>query len=223
MRIVIIEDNEAVANGIAYVLRDEGHAVDLIFDGAEAVQFLRDDNADIVILDVKLPSLNGIEVLRDMRKRGDMRPVLMLTAQSSLSDKVDGLDAGADDYLAKPFEMSELRARLRALLRRGGAARVQTLVLGDLRFDPTARQIIGPQGPLELPRREVAMFEALLMAQTRTVSKQILLDKVYGTGADVDEQVVEVYISRLRGRLKPFKIEIKMQRGLGYCMQASTP
>uniref|UniRef100_UPI00404875C1 response regulator transcription factor n=1 Tax=Yoonia sp. TaxID=2212373 RepID=UPI00404875C1 len=223
MRIVIIEDNEAVANGIAYVLRDEGHAVDLIFDGAEAVQFLRDDNADIVILDVKLPGLNGIEVLRDMRKRGDMRPVLMLTAQSSLSDKVDGLDAGADDYLAKPFEMSELRARLRALLRRGGAARVQTLVLGDLRFDPTARQIIGPQGPLELPRREVAMFEALLMAQTRTVSKQILLDKVYGTGADVDEQVVEVYISRLRGRLKPFKIEIKMQRGLGYCMQASTP
>uniref|UniRef100_UPI004047A97F response regulator transcription factor n=1 Tax=Yoonia sp. TaxID=2212373 RepID=UPI004047A97F len=223
LRIVIIEDNEAVANGIAYVLRDEGHAVDLIFDGAEAVQFLRDDNADIVILDVKLPGLNGIEVLRDMRKRGDMRPVLMLTAQSSLSDKVDGLDAGADDYLAKPFEMSELRARLRALLRRGGAARVQTLVLGDLRFDPTARQIIGPQGPLELPRREVAMFEALLMAQTRTVSKQILLDKVYGTGADVDEQVVEVYISRLRGRLKPFKIEIKMQRGLGYCMQASTP
>lgn len=223
MRIVIVEDNEAVANGIAYVLRDEGHAVDLIFDGCEAAQFLCDDNADIVILDVNLPGQSGMDVLRDMRKRGDMRPVLMLTAQSALGDKVEGLDAGADDYLAKPFEMSELRARLRALLRRGASATVQTLALGDLRFDTTARQVIGPQGPLELRRREVAMFEALLMAQTRTVSKQFLLDKVYGTGADVDEQVVEVYISRLRGRLKPFDIEIKMQRGLGYCMQASTP
>lgn len=223
MHIVIVEDNEAVANGIAYVLRDEGHAVDLIFDGFEAAQFLRDDNADIVILDVNLPGQSGMNVLRDMRKRGDTRPVLMLTAQSSLGDKVEGLDAGADDYLAKPFEMSELRARLRALLRRRTAAPAQTLALGDLRFDPTARQIIGPQGPLELPRREVAMFEALLKAQTRTVSKQILLDKVYGTGADVDEQVVEVYISRLRRRLKPFNIEINMQRGLGYSMQATTP
>ena len=92
-----------------------------------------------------------------------------------------------------------------------------------LPIDPTARQVIAPGGPLELPRREIAVFEALLMAQNRTVSKQVLLDKVYGTGADVDEQVVEVYISRLRGRLKPFNIEIKMQRGLGYYMQASAP
>ena len=223
MRIVIVEDNASVANGIAYVLRDEGHAVDLIFDGTEAAEFLRNDTADIVILDYNLPGLNGIEVLRDMRKRGDMRPVLMLTAQSSLSDKVTGLDAGADDYLAKPFEMSELRARLRALLRRGGDAPIKTLALGELQFDPAARQVIGPQGPLELPRREIAMFEALLMAQNRTVSKQALLDKVYGTGADVDEQVVEVYVSRLRRRLRPFNIEIKMQRGLGYSMQISAP
>ena len=223
MHIVIVEDNAAVANGIAYVLRDEGHAVDLIFDGSEAAEFLRDESADIVVLDVNLPGMSGIEVLRDMRKRGDMRPVLLLTAQSSLGDKVNGLDAGADDYLAKPFEMSELRARLRALLRRGGDAPIRTLALGDLRFDPAARQVISPDGPLELPRREIAMFEALLMAQNRTVSKQALLDKVYGTGADVDEQVVEVYVSRLRRRLRPFNIEIKMQRGLGYSMQISAP
>lgn len=219
MRIVIVEDNEAVANGIAFVLRDEGHAVDLIFDGSEAEQFLRNDAADVVILDVNLPGLSGIELLKAIRKRGDQRPVLMLTAQSSLSDKVEGLDAGADDYLAKPFEMSELRARLRALLRRGGAAPIMTLSIGDIEFDTTARQVIGPNGPLDLPRREIALFEALLMAQNRTVSKQTLLDKVYGTGADVDDQVVEVYISRLRRRLKPFGIEIKMQRGLGYSMQ----
>jgi two-component system OmpR family response regulator len=221
LRIVIVEDNEAVANGIAYVLRDEGHAVDLIFDGTEAAQFLRGDDADIVILDVNLPGLSGIDVLRDMRRRGDTRPVLMLTAQSSLEDKVDGLDAGADDYLAKPFEMSELRARLRALLRRGRTAPSEVLALGDIRFEPTARQVIAPNGPLEMPRREIAVFEALLMAQNRTVSKQVLLDKVYGTGAAVDEQVVEVYISRLRGRLKPFNVEIKMQRGIGYYMQAN--
>lgn len=218
MRIVVVEDNSSVANGIAYVLRDAGHAVDLIFDGAQADQFLRDDGADVIVLDINLPGLSGVEVLRGMRARGDLRPVLMLTARATLEDKLSGFNAGADDYLEKPFEMAELTARLRALMRRAGTRPVQPQAVGALRYDVTARQITGPDGPFDLPRRELAIFEALLMAQSRMMSKQALLDKIYGTGAAVDEQVVEVYVSRLRKRLRPFDIEIKVQRGLGYAM-----
>jgi two-component system, OmpR family, response regulator len=219
LRIVIVEDNKSVANGIAYVLRDEGHAVDLIFDGTEADQFLRGDGADVIVLDVNLPGLSGIDVLKGLRARGDQRPVLMLTARTTLDDKILGLDAGADDYLAKPFDMAELIARLRALMRRVGSAPANLHSIGPLSFDLTARQVLTSDGPLELPRREIAIFEALLMAQSRMLSKQALLDKVYGTGAEVEEQVVEVYISRLRKRLRPFGVEIKVQRGLGYKMQ----
>ncbi|MBU2936447.1 MULTISPECIES: response regulator transcription factor [Pacificibacter] len=218
MRIVIVEDNKSVANGIAYVLRDAGHAVDLIFDGAAADEFLRDDGADVIILDFNLPQLSGIEVLKGLRARGDQRPVLMLTARTTLEDKLAGLNSGADDYLAKPFEMAELTARLQVLMRRAVAKPVPTHSVGPLTFDLAARQVVSTDGPLELPRREVAIFEALMLAQTRTLSKQALLDKIYGTGAEVDEQVVEVYVSRLRKRLKPFAIEIKVQRGLGYSM-----
>jgi len=220
MRIVVVEDNRNVAKGIAYVLRDAGHAVDLIHDGDEADMFLRDDGADILILDIDLPGRDGFSVLRGLRQRGDMRPVLMLTAKSDMSDKIAGLDAGADDYIAKPFEMAELAARIRALSRRAQTADLREVRIGNLAFDAVARQVFGPRGTLDLPRREVAVFEALLAAQGRTVSKQVLLDSVYGTGTAVDEQVVEVYVSRLRKRIQEFGVEIRVQRGLGYIMQA---
>ena len=187
MRIVIVEDNIAVAKGIAYRLQDEGHAVDLIHDGAEADVFLRDDGADLVILDIKLPGMAGLDVLAGMRQRGERRPVLVLTAHAELSDKVAGLDAGADDYLAKPFEFEELRARIRALSRRG-------------------------------PVADRSLFQTLLNAQGRYVSKQALLDSLYGTGSDVEEAVVEVYVSRLRKRLRGFNVEILVRRGIGYSM-----
>lgn len=219
MRIVIVEDNINVAKGIAYVLRDAGHAVDLIHDGEEADGFLQGDGADLIILDIDLPSRDGVSVLRALRQRGDMRPVLMLTAKSDLSDKIAGLDAGADDYLAKPFEMDELAARIRALTRRSQVATMREDRIGNLTFDSVARQVFGPNGALDLPRREVAVFEALLVAQGRTVSKQVLLDRVYGTGTEVEEQVVEVYVSRLRKRIQKYGVEIKVQRGLGYMMQ----
>ncbi len=164
MHIIIVEDNKGVANRIAYVLRDKGHAVDLIFDESEANQFLKCDGADVFVLDVDLPGLSGIEILKKMRLRGDLRPVLMLTARTTPEDKVIGLDAGADDYLAKPFDMSELIARLRALMRRAGAPTTKPHAIGPLKFDPMARQLHGPDGSLNLPRREIAIFEALLLA-----------------------------------------------------------
>lgn len=221
MRIVIVEDNHSVAKGIAYILRDSGHAVDLLHDGEEADEFLKSDGGDIIVLDVNLPRLSGIKVMRNLRARGDTRPVLMLTARSSTDERITGLDAGADDYLIKPFEMAELEARLRALARRRNIPVVQRMSVGQLSYDPQTRQVIGPTGPLELPRRELSVFEAMVLLLGRTISKSQLLDSVYGTGADVDEQVVEVYVSRLRKRIKPYDVEIKMQRGLGYVMGAA--
>lgn len=221
MRIVIVEDNISVAKGIRYYLQDAGHAVDLIHDGAEASAFLQDDAADIVVLDLNLPSESGLSVLRKMRARRDPRPVLLLTAQSETEDKITGLDAGADDYLCKPFEMEEFGARIRALSRRVPDNPVSTGTIGAITFDRTARMITGPDGPLDIPRREVALFERLMMADGRIVSKQLLLDSLYGTGADVDEPVVEVYVSRLRKRLQPYGVVITVKRGLGYMMQAA--
>lgn len=221
MQIVVVEDNISVAKGIRYYLQDAGHAVDLIHDGAEAAEFLQDDSADLVVLDINLPNESGLEVLRSMRARQDLRPVLLLTAQSETKDKIVGLDAGADDYLSKPFEMEEFGARIRALSRRVTDTPRAMDAIGSVEFDRSARMISGPKGPLDIPRREVALFERLLMAQGRIVSKQLLLDNLYGTGADVDEPVVEVYVSRLRKRLQPFGVEIKVKRGLGYLMQAA--
>lgn len=218
MRIVIVEDNVAVAKGIAYRLQDDGHAVDLLHDGAEALAFLRGDGADLVVLDVNLPGMNGLDLVRAMRDGGDLRPVLMLTAQSELTDKVAGLDAGADDYLSKPFEMDELSARIRALSRRLPALDPMVHQIGALRFDVAARALFGPDGDLAVPRREVALFESLLNAQGRFLSKQVLLDSMYGTGSDVEEAVVEVYVSRLRKRIRGLGVEITVRRGIGYAM-----
>jgi len=221
MRIVVVEDNLAVAKGISYNLQDAGHAVDLIHDGDEADVFLRGDGADMVVLDINLPGKDGLGVLRAMRERGDLRPVLMLTARSDLDDRIAGLDAGADDYLSKPFEMQEFSARIRALSRRVPDKPKTLRRIGPLRFDPSARMIEGPDGPLDIPRREIAVFERLLLAEGRLVSKQVLLDSLYGTGAAVDEPVVEVYVSRLRKRLSPHGVQITVKRGLGYMMQVA--
>jgi len=220
LRIVVVEDNISVAKGICYHLQDAGHAVDMLHDGAEADMFLRDDGADMIVLDVNLPGKDGLSILRDLRERGDQRPVLMLTAQAETTDKVAGLDAGADDYLIKPFEMVEFSARIRALSRRVTNQTTAQRAIGPLLFDLTARMVAGPDGPLNIPRREIAVFERLLMAEGRLVNKQALLDSLYGTGADVDEPVVEVYISRLRKRLLLHGVSITVKRGMGYQMQA---
>lgn len=219
MRIVIVEDNESVAKGIAYVLRDAGHAVDLIHDGAQADAHLQNDGADLLILDVNLPGMDGLDILKNLRRRRDKRPVLLLTARGGTGERIAGLDAGADDYLVKPFEMAELEARVRALARRRDIPVVEPMRVGPLEFDPQNRQVTAGPDVLDLPRRELSVLEAMVLSQGRVVSKSQLLDAVYGVGSDVEEQVVEVYVSRLRKRLKPHGVEIKMQRGLGYQLQ----
>lgn len=215
-----MEDNVSLAKGITYRLEDAGHAVDMLHDGAAAQEYLTHDQADLVILDINLPGMDGLTLLAQMRARGDTRPVILLTARAETQDRVTGLDAGADDYLIKPFEMAELEARVRALLRRRAIPQQQLRAFGALQFDPAARQLFEGEIEIDLPRREMSVFECLFAAEGRTVSKNTVLDHVYGTGADVEETVVEVYVSRLRSRLKPHGITIRMRRGLGYQMSA---
>ncbi|MGX9355143.1 response regulator transcription factor [Roseobacteraceae bacterium S113] len=223
MRITLVEDNVSLARGIAYRLEDSGHAVDLLHDGEAADSFLKDDASDLIILDINLPGRDGLGLLKDLRARGDMRPVILLTARAETEDRVLGLDAGADDYLIKPFEMAELEARVRALSRRRSTPQRQLITIGRLEFDPAARQLLHLGNAIDVPRRELAVFECLFSSDGRLVSKAALLDYAYGVGADVEEKVIEVYISRLRSRLKEFGLTIKTQRGLGYQLRVEEP
>ncbi len=221
MRIILIEDNQSLARGITYRLQDLGHAVDVISDGLAGDEFLAGDRGDMVILDINLPRRDGLSLLRAMRARGDGRPVLLLTARAETHDRVEGLDAGADDYLVKPFAMAELEARVRALARRRAHDHRPTLHLGSLSLELAGREVSVAGDPLTLPRREVSVLEALLLAEGRTVSKADLLEHVYGTGADVDDSAIEVHVSRLRKRLKPHGLSIVVRRGMGYALSAA--
>ena len=223
MRIVLIEDNASLAQGISYRLQDAGHAVDMLDDGRHASDYLRTDEADLVILDINLPGRDGITILKEMRQRGDERPVLLLTARSDTIDRVKGLDAGADDYLVKPFEMVELEARIRAMSRRKPQPFRKTVSLGLLVLDLDAREAEVGGRPETIPRREISILEALMQAGGRTVPKLQLLEHTYGTGSDIEEVALEAHISRLRKRLKPHGISIKVKRGLGYTIQLNAP
>lgn len=220
MRIVLVEDHDGIARGIAYRMQDLGHSVDIIVDGLAADQHLRTGGGDLVILDINLPGMDGLAILRAMRQRGDERPVLVLTARAETHDRVRGLDAGGDDYLVKPFEMDELEARVRALARRQPRPLRRKIVMGALALDLDAREVTADGTPLALPRREVSLLEVLIAAQGRTVSKNDLLDHIYGTGADIEEGAIEVHISRLRKRLKAHGLTIRVARGLGYALIA---
>ncbi|SET27952.1 response regulator transcription factor [Paracoccus homiensis] len=219
MRIAVIEDNEALAHGIASRLRDRGHAVDLLHDGADADAFLSQEGADIVVLDINLPGMDGLGVLRALRRRGDSTPVILLTARSETAERVTGLDAGADDYLTKPFEMDELEARLRAMARRKNLEFAARDSLGALIFDRTSRQLLNQEQPLDIPRKEIATLECLLERRGRIVSKTQLITHVYGTGSDAEDSAIEPHVSRLRKRLEPYGIRIKTARGLGYMLE----
>ena len=222
MRITLIEDNLSLARGIENALRDQGHAVDHLDDGRAGDEFLRTAGADVAIVDFNLPGMSGIEIIRALRARGDAMPVLMLTAMGKTSDRVAGLDAGADDYLVKPFEMAELFARLRALVRRQPTFTPAHEVVGDLIFDREQRQLIHGAEHIELPRRELALFEVLLAQKGRLIEKDRIADALYGTGTEVEPNAIELLISRLRRKLEPTRVNIRTARGLGYMLDDGT-
>ena len=221
MRITLVEDNNSLRKGIAYRLQDDGHSVDAIGDGWQAADFLAQETSDLVILDINLPGQSGLDLLRDMRHRQDPRPVILLTARARTEDRVQGLDAGADDYLVKPFAMDELAARVRALARRKAVAPKQKLTLGAVILELEPLQLIGASGPIDIPRRELGVLAALADAQGRAVSKSHLLASVYGAGSEADDKVIEVYVSRLRKRIAPHGLNISVRRGIGYALEGS--
>lgn len=221
MRIVVIEDNASLRKGITYRLTDDGHAVDALEDGDAADVFLTQEASDLIILDINLPGLSGLQVLSNLRKRGDTRPVILLTARGSTEDRVAGLDLGADDYLVKPFAMEELAARVRALARRRPNAIRREIKVGPLTLDLEGPQLSDAEGPLDIPRRELLLFAALAETGGSPVSKTTLLNQLYGAGSETDEKVIEVYVSRLRKRIARYDIAIRVLRGIGYAMDVS--
>lgn len=222
MRIVIVEDNEALANAIAYRLRDRGHAADVLSDGQDADVFLSQEGADLVVLDINLPGQSGLNVLRAMRHRDDGTPVILLTARGDLEDRVIGLDAGADDYLVKPFEMDELEARIRALSRRKDVNYGSLEKIGQLEFDRSSRRVSVDRIALDVPRKEAAVLECLIERRGRIVSKSQLVEHVYGVGASIDDSAIEPHVSRLRKRIATYGVSIKTARGLGYMLEVTT-
>ncbi|MBX9467703.1 MAG: response regulator transcription factor [Rhizobium sp.] len=220
MRIILVEDNRSLAKGIEDALRDHGHGVDHLDDGLAADNFLRTETADVAIIDINLPGLTGIEVTKRMRSRGDTTPVLMLTAMGKTSDRVVGLDAGADDYLVKPFEMAELMARLRALTRRRPQLMPEQELIGDLVYDRQQRVIMHKDKRIDLPRRELALFELLLDHKGKLMDRERIFSSLYGAGAEVEANAIELLVSRLRRKLDGTQVEIKTARGLGYMLNA---
>ena len=218
MRITIIEDNHTIASAIAHRLEDQGHAVMKIGDGMEGAEFLKSEDTDLVILDINLPRKNGLEILRELRAKKNMVLVLLLTARGLKNDRIEGLDLGADDYLSKPFDLDELDARIRALFRRQNIRKNSTETIASLVFDYGARKLSSGGQILELPRRELAVFECLIMRQKQIVPKSNIVDHIFGLESDAHETSIETYISRLRKRLAPHKVTIKVARGLGYML-----
>ncbi len=219
MRILLVEDDKILADALRRALMQSAYAVDVAGTGEQADHALAVESYDLAILDVGLPGLDGLEVLRRLRARKAAVPVLLLTALDALADRVRGLDLGADDYLAKPFDLPELEARVRALLRRGGANTTPFLQHGKLRLDTVGRRVFYEEQPVELSARELSVLELLLMREGRVVSKEHMVNHLYGWGDEVGANAIEVYVYRIRKKLEPLGCEIRTVRGMGYLME----
>ena len=223
MRILIAEDDPILADGLALSLREAGYSVDNVATGAAADCAIASFEFDILILDLGLPKMSGLEVLRRLRSRSRELPVLILTAEDGIEARVRGLDLGADDYLAKPFALEELKARVRALCRRSATAKQALVEYGDLAYDQIGKVARVRGEALELSARELVLLEILLQRADRMVSKAQLLDHMCEWGEEVSTNAIEVYVHRLRRKLDAAGVEIVTTRGVGYRLQKTGP
>jgi two-component system response regulator TctD len=223
MRILLVEDHAELARWLAKALQDARLTVECAANGADADALLHTQEYALVILDLTLPKMDGLEVLKRLRGRGRKTPVLILTARGGLNEKVQGLNLGADDYLAKPFELAELEARVKALLRRSQGGEAVTLTCGNLAFDTVSRMFTYRGEALALTPREHAVLEALITRAGRAVSKEKLFDDVFSLDDDANRDAIEIYVHRLRKKLEHGEgegVAIVTLRGLGYMLQA---
>jgi len=222
MRILLVEDHAELSRWLTKALRDARLSVECAMNGADADALLHTQEYALVILDLTLPKMDGLEVLKRLRARGSKTPVLVLTARGGLTDRVQGLNLGADDYLPKPFELAELEARVKALLRRSQGNEAVTLNCGALSFDTVSRMFTYGGMPLALTPREHAVLEVLLTRAGRAVSKEKLFDDVFALDDEANIDAIEIYIHRLRKKLEraePGRVAITTLRGLGYLLE----
>ena len=223
MRILLVEDERKVASFVARALRENAYAVDVAESGEKALELARDFLYDAILLDVRLPGLSGIEVCQRLRRTGVQTPILMLTARGLVEERVEGLDAGADDYLTKPFALAELKARLRALMRRGFASGGATLRYADLELDRRRRRVNRGQKAIPLTSKEFALLEFLLLRAPESVTRSEIIEHVWDMQFDNESNLLEVYVNRLRQKIdqgRAVKL-IHTLRGVGYRLGVS--
>lgn len=216
MRIMLVEDDRPLAEALTTLLVAAGYAVDTVHDGASAEALGAVERFDLVILDLNLPEMDGLSVLRALRARSDDAAVMILTARGAPEDRVRGLNLGADDYLTKPFDVAEFEARVRSLLRRQAGLRASSLTLGDVTLDLISRRFFTPDGPIDLPARERALLELLFTRAGKVVSKDTIVQSLTSLDDSLSDNAIEQYISRLRRRLAPHGVTLRTARGIGY-------
>ncbi|BBP82139.1 MULTISPECIES: response regulator [Pseudomonas] len=217
MRLLLVEDDTALGEGLRTGLREEGYTIDWLQDGASALHALTQENFDLVILDLGLPRMDGINVLKRLRGSGSVLPVLVLTARDGMEDRIAGLDAGADDYLIKPFDLNELKARLRALLRRSSGRAKVLIEHGGVSLDPVSQQVHYQGRPVLLTPREYLLLHELLAQPGKVFSRERLTQLLYGWDEEAESNTLEVHIYHLRKKL--FSELIRTVRGIGYLVE----
>ena len=219
MRLLVVEDDLPLAEALTTLLTSAGYAVDCLHDGEAAATLIADEAYDLVILDLNLPRMDGLAVLNRMRARNNAAAVMILTARGAAEDRVRGLDLGADDYMAKPFDVREFEARVRSLLRRQAGLRSANISLGHLALDLTTRQFALAGQPMDLPPRERALLELLLTRAGKVVTKEAIVQSLTSLDDMLSDNAIEQYVSRLRRRIAPQGLVLRTVRGLGYLLE----
>ena len=218
MRVLIVEDNELLATGMMMALSEQGYAVDVIHDGLHAIQALKQIEYDLILLDLGLPKEDGLTVLRILREKKSITPVIIISARDKLDQRITGLDQGADDYLCKPFELDEIVARARALLRRSNSLTLNKISYGDIHIDLNNRSVNINGEQIILHRRELSVLEYLILNTGKVLSKSQIADRIASLDEGLSSTAIETYISRLRKRFGP-ALSLSTIRGLGYLLE----
>jgi len=223
MRVLLAEDEKEMSNALVAILKHNNYSVDAVYDGADALDYGLSENYDVVILDIMMPKMNGLEVLEKLREKGIHTPILLLTAKTEIEDRIHGLDMGADDYLSKPFAMGELLARVRAMTRRKSEFTPNLILVGNISLNKENYELSNTKSSLRLANKEFQMLEMLMNNPKRLISTEQFMERIWGYDAEAEINVVWVYISYLRKKLASLdaNVKIKAVRGVGYTLEES--